>query len=520
MTFRYLLTGIAMAFVLLSNQDANAQIETLVMPGKVIEGHADVETDCDSCHQKFERQRQRVLCLACHEEVGTDIEARIGYHGRDGSARSDRCASCHTDHEGRNADIIGLDVATFDHKLTDFMLEGKHTEIDCRDCHALNERYREAPSDCFGCHEADNIHEPSLGTECASCHNPANWKDVQFDHDTTGYPLVGHHTEASCTGCHEDKSFRFTPTNCYGCHAKDDAHNGRSGRECENCHNPTDWTDTSFNHARDTEFPLDGHHATLSCDDCHSSDPFSDGLQINCYSCHAESDNHKGHFGEACETCHVTEDWKQIAFDHDTDTNHPLNGAHETIKCEECHVEPIFVVKLQSDCLACHEDDDAHESTQGPVCNDCHNEISWTDNVFFDHDLTRFPLLGSHAEVECESCHDSHVFQDAPTACVDCHREEDPHEGRFTDACATCHNPVDWLQWQFDHDVQTAFPLEGAHIDVACETCHRQPLIVQARLGSDCGGCHRSDDIHNGEFGPDCGRCHSAASFRDVRSIQ
>jgi hypothetical protein len=79
---------------------------------------------------------------------------------------------------------------------------------------------------------------------------------------------------------------------------------------------------------------------------------------------------------------------------------------------------------------------------------------------------------------------------------------------------------VDWLQWQFDHNSQTDFPLEGAHVNVACETCHRQPLSAQVKLGSQCGDCHRTDDVHDGEFGPDCGRCHSAESFRDVRSIQ
>jgi hypothetical protein len=209
-----------------------------------------------------------------------------------------------------------------------------------------------------------------------------------------------------------------------------------------------------------------------------------------------------------------------VTFDHNADTNHPLNGAHESIECESCHIEPVFEVELRSDCNSCHEEDDAHEGEQGIVCNDCHNEASWQDDVFFDHDLTLFPLLGTHANTDCEGCHDSHVFRDAPDACVDCHREEDPHNGRFDSNCSGCHNPVNWEDWQFDHNTQTEFLLDGAHLTVSCDSCHRQSLKEQTGIGSRCADCHRSDDIHDGEFGYDCGRCHSADTFRDVRIIK
>ena len=59
-------------------EGAVAQIETLVMPGKVIEGHAEYEEDCNACHAKFKRAEQRTLCLDCHEDVAADITARIG----------------------------------------------------------------------------------------------------------------------------------------------------------------------------------------------------------------------------------------------------------------------------------------------------------------------------------------------------------------------------------------------------------------------------------------------------------
>ena len=165
-------------------------------------------------------------------------------------------------------------------------------------------------------------------------------------------------------------------------------------------------------------------------------------------------------------------------------------------------------------------EDDPHEGTQGDSCEDCHNEQSWSESVFFDHGLTRFPLLGKHSDTDCTDCHETQKFRDTPMDCVSCHASEDPHSDRLPDGCALCHSPVDWLRWRFDHDSQTAFPLYGAHRDADCKTCHRQSLDIQMRLGARCNDCHRADDIHNGEFGFDCGRCHSSDSFEEVQRIQ
>jgi len=509
-----------MAMALIPSSPAHAQIKSLIMPGQVIAGHADIEQDCESCHVAFERGRQRDLCAVCHEDVAADISAPSGYHGLFDSARTGACASCHTEHEGRDAQIVELNRQTFDHGLTDFALTGKHTDADCDGCHQPDTKFRDAPHACFDCHQEDDAHDGSLGTDCASCHSPSDWLDVEFDHDTTDYPLIGHHRDAGCLDCHADDSFQDTPTTCYACHAEDDAHDGRSGQQCGNCHSPTGWENTSFDHARDTHFALEGAHSELSCSDCHSEDPFADSLDTACVSCHLEDDNHDGHFGGACDTCHVSSAWETVLFDHDTDTDYPLHGAHTTIACEECHVEPIFDVALESSCNNCHADDDPHEGTEGTACGDCHNESAWPDDVFFDHGLTGFPLLGAHGAAECDACHETKVFRDAPSTCIECHAEDDAHDGRFGTECALCHNPVDWQEWRFDHNTQTAFTLEGAHTSVDCENCHRRPLAAQKAIGERCGDCHRSDDVHDGEFGYDCGRCHTANNFSEVRTIQ
>jgi hypothetical protein len=520
MASRTFLFGLVLMIGLLAYGNAQAQLETLVMPGKVISGHADIEKDCDSCHVKFERGKQTELCGACHEDVGSDIASEQGFHGKDRNAKRRECSYCHTDHEGRDANIVPLDESSFRHTTTDFPLIGKHDGLECTACHEPGSKHRTAPSTCSACHETDNPHDESVGTECGNCHSPTEWAEVTFDHAQTDFALIGKHETTACLACHTDHSFSETPTSCYSCHAEDDAHDGRSGQECGNCHQPTDWHDTSFNHARDTSFELLGKHGLLVCDDCHSDDPFSDTMDTACIACHRDDDNHEAHFGERCDTCHVPDGFVEVTFDHNVDTKHALHGAHVSVECSACHIEPLFEAKPLANCGDCHKDDDPHNATQGEMCGDCHNEEAWKENVFFDHDLTRFPLLGKHSEPDCIACHETQVFRDAPEYCSDCHTENDPHDDRFSDDCAMCHSPVDWAKWRFDHNTQTTFTLDGAHSSVSCDTCHRQSLDVQMRLGSRCSDCHASDDIHNGEFGADCGRCHSSDSFEEVQKIQ
>jgi len=521
MRLRSILKVLLPMSILLANQPSTAQdLESLVMPGPVIEGHADVESECSSCHKTFDKAAQRTLCLDCHEDVASDIDNAQGFHGRHPDVGDTQCRSCHTDHLGRDADIVNLDEDAFDHQFTDFELVGKHGEAECSDCHAADTRHRDAPSACFDCHEEDDPHEKSMGEACGDCHSPLDWTDVTFDHDTTGWPLIGKHAETACDGCHDDRTFKGAPTDCYGCHAEDDAHGGKSGNECGNCHKPTDWHDTSFDHTRDTDFPLLGKHGQLTCDDCHSEDPFSDTMDMACVACHLEDDEHDGHRGESCDTCHAFEAWDQPTFDHDRGTDFMLRGGHREVACNDCHVEPIFEVSPGTTCEACHLEDEPHEGTLGTECASCHTEVSWQDPVFFDHELTDFPLLGKHAENECDACHEDKAFANTDRACIACHLEDDVHEGNFHERCAECHNPVAWDIWTFDHDVQTEFPLTGAHTAVACDECHRTPLERIKAIDNSCRNCHRADDVHDGEFGFDCGRCHTADSFSEVRSLQ
>ena len=68
--------GALVALLLLAAGPAGGiDLETLVMPGPVIQGHADVEEECTKCHQPFDRAGEKALCLECHEDVGADVQA-------------------------------------------------------------------------------------------------------------------------------------------------------------------------------------------------------------------------------------------------------------------------------------------------------------------------------------------------------------------------------------------------------------------------------------------------------------
>jgi hypothetical protein len=447
---RSALFRLVLGFILLSPVAQADTVESVIMPGKVIAGHAKLETDCKQCHVRFNRSAQSGLCLDCHKDVARDVITKQGYHGR---LKEQECRACHTEHKGRDVNIAPLDEKRFDHSLTDFALKGGHagSKVQCRDCHPKGKKHREAPSNCYACHQKDDKHKGSLGKACADCHSEKNWKDTLFDHSKTKFPLTGKHRDVQCKSCHSDPKFKGAPTQCVACHRKDDQRKG-----------------------------------------------------------------HQGKFGDKCETCHTDRDWKNIRFNHDRDTKYPLRGKHAQAKCSGCHTGILYQEKLTTTCYACHQKDDKHKGQEGKKCESCHNERNWKETRF-DHGLSRFPLLGKHAKVECKKCHLTPTFKDAKTDCYACHKKDDKHKLRLGSDCGTCHNARDWKAWNFDHDRRTTFKLDGAHRGLDCLACHKKPMTGKISLSGTCASCHDDDDVHHGGFGRDCQRCHFTNSFKKIR---
>ncbi len=428
---------------------AQTLFEKLVMPGPLTQSHAKYEKNCAKCHTPFDRDKQAALCLDCHDKIAADRKAEQGFHSKNPAAAKSECRHCHTDHKGREVDITGLDASTFDHRQTDFHLEGKHAGAECQGCHKPKTAYRAAPGRCIDCHREIDPHKRRLGEACQSCHTPKVWREVK-----------------------------------------------------------------PFDHAK-TDFPLVDSHVKVACDKCHAGEVY-DGAPMKCSGCHAVQDVHKGELGPRCETCHQPKKWKTVKFDHTRDTKFPLRGKHSKAKCESCHIDNAFTDKLATTCNGCHGRQDPHKGKLGPRCERCHNEDGWQKKVAFDHDLTRFPLIGLHAAVGCDSCHRSKDFKDAPSKCSACHADTH-HKARLGADCARCHTPNGWQRWTFDHARDARFDLTGAHASLACHRCHTRPATGTVTAPKDCYACHSGDDAHQGAFGQACENCHTTENFRQAR---
>lgn len=420
-------------------------LESVIMPGAVIKGHAEVEHECGECHVRFSPGAQPARCVACHRDVGADVRGRAGYHGR---IREEQCRRCHTDHKGREAKVVILDEKKFDHALTDFLLRGDHRGKPCAGCHRAGRKYRDAPSDCYSCHRGNDKHREGLGRQCETCHVEDNWKIARFDHGRTRFPLLQRHAQARCADCHVDERYAGTTPECVACHRQDDVHKEHNGTRCENCHSERGWAATTFRHERDTAYALQGEHRAIECRACHRAPLYTEKPPMQCVACHRDDDSHKGGLGEKCAACHSPEGWKGGRFDHDLNTRFALKDRHRIVKCDSCHRSAGLREAPPRECVGCHRRDDSergHKGRYGGRCEACHVELGWRE-IVFDHERdTRFPRAGRHRTVKCDACHRDGPFRArAEDRCDACHKDDDIHFASFGQKCDNCHQPDDW----------------------------------------------------------------------------
>jgi hypothetical protein len=407
-----------------------------VMPGQVSRLHEKFEGKCLDCHSLFQNEFFD-KCLSCHKQVKEDVDQKQGYHGR---IDASRCETCHTDHKGRAYGMIEFDPERFDHDQTDFKLKGKHKRVKCSDCH-LKPKFHETPQDCYSCHKKDDKHKGVLGKKCGQCHTDKVWKEILFDHDKTRFKLTGKHVKVDCLKCHTTPELRATPRDCYGCHKKDDKHEGKLGNGCDRCHSDEDWKAVSFDHST-TRYPLLGKHAAVSCIKCHDQERWK--IPTICASCHRKDDKHKGLLGRVCEKCHTEFSWRRdiSRFDHQK-TKFPLLDKHVKVLCEECHKTLLFK-DTSTVCYDCHKKDDYHKGRFGEKCEACHTEKHW-QWIPFNHIETGYPLIKKHSGVKCEKCHVKPLYiEKTSRLCVSCHKKDDVHKGELGTRCERCHTEAGW----------------------------------------------------------------------------
>jgi hypothetical protein len=387
--------------------------------------HANVV--CDSCHAAGKRYREAPKeCVACHRKE----EPHEGKLGRD-------CGSCHDTSAWRH---IG-----YDHDKTAFALHDRHAEVPCAACHFGN-RYKDTPKECVSCHEPDDVHHGDRGTKCAECHITKNWKTSKFDHKKeTGFALLGVHERIACNDCHRTGNFKDKlPKECNGCHQAQDSHAGRLGRECDRCHGNEKWKPATFEHARDTKWPLTGRHEKVACHTCHTANVATQKLPTECIGCHRPNDVHAGKLGKDCEQCHTTSGWRSsVTFDHDL-TNYPLVGLHVAVPCEQCHLTRAYR-DVGKECIDCHKKDDVHKGNLGKECTRCHSPNGWKLWEFDHGKETGFALSGAHGKLACEACHRRPPDEvKLKHDCLSCHEKDDVHLGAYGRQCDRCHSTVTW----------------------------------------------------------------------------
>ena len=367
---------------------------------------------CPDCHgQAYTAVYDQQTCTSCHQKVKPGfMSAHLETYGQN-------CLGCHD-----GVDSYGH---AFNHNAVPFHLAGKHAGLDCGQCHAGARSIallKATPQDCSSCHAKNDPHQGQLGTDCAACHTPAGWVPSTFDHNSSGFKLIGKHSSVVCTGCHVNAVFKGTPTDCYSCHARDDKHSGQFGTACDACHSPADWLPITFDH-NSSSFKLIGKHAGVPCAGCHVNAVLK-GTPTDCYSCHARDDRHNGQYGTACDACHSPNGWLPATFDHSL---FPLTGGHAGLPCTRCHMNGVFT-GLSTTCSVCHADPAFHAGLfAGTSCNACHSTLAWIPATYDG------PHPGGcdgncihHEGATCRDCHTASLMT---ATCTKCHGSNNPGGG-------------------------------------------------------------------------------------------
>ncbi len=265
---------------------------------------------CEKCHKNDTTKKIEhfLSCSDCHAD----------YHAGQFKHREEQgeCKDCHT--------VEGFLPARFtleEHNRTRFPVRGAHLAVACNKCHIPQQsepgksaRFGFSTLECTECHK--NPHGSDLDrylqkkntpvnrNKCAYCHEETGWQTIEFDHNTTDFPLTGSHAKLTCGRCHQKSTAGFIElsgltTACSKCHA--DPHYSQFQKkddeptDCSRCHVTTDWLAEKFNHNRDSEFELTGAHQYVRCGACHKTIEKNEKMMTlykpintDCITCHGK----------------------------------------------------------------------------------------------------------------------------------------------------------------------------------------------------------------------------------------
>ena len=516
------------------------------------------DASCVDCHGGGGTTMAQA-CNQCHAVIGEQLASASGLHGSLSEEQGQDCGACHPDHHGRDFEVVGAlsfrlagfeRREDFDHGMLEFGLEGAHQDLSCADCHPHADRdwlrkgerrFLGQTQDCASCHE--DAHDGRMTRGCAECHGQ-EWPFAEvaaFNH-VADFPLDGGHARQECKTCHPEGS-------AHAIEALDGKVAREDWRDCASCHETPHSEDFVTAAAAAVGLP-----AGASCSDCH---PHT----------HLE-------FRTAGESFTLAQ--------HEALTGFALEAPHDTLNCADCHggaampgdptsLDPAdapwmarFPGRVARDCASCHSDPHGGQFADSPHaaegCTSCHAVHAFDPPTFgiAEHAALALPLEGKHAPLTCAECHTvpdgspdaPRQFRGTAADCASCHG--DAHRGFFGGRqglasgaadCALCHDAQGFdhgTTERFAHEDWTGFPLDGAHAQGKCASCHPDAAAPDATgrsLGfvadhvsgppQACRTCHA--DVHLGAFSaPDlptevggrteCARCHDTASFAQLHA--
>jgi len=245
------------------------------------------------------------------------------------------------------------------------------------------------------------VNEANGVTRCGACHRVEGWEKVRFNHDPTGFPLRGAHTEVACTACHS-KGFGIPVADtCSGCHR--DRHASEFGLHCEGCHDEKSWRPLFNADAhRSTNFPLVGRHALIPCNECHGNmrDRVFAQAAVSCDACHEADfmrtstisrsvDHSASNFSRDCQSCHNTFRFFPASIPQHDYCFHISSGSHHGTHCLTCHTS-LGIVTFNHTC-----------GTGTYDCTDCHSHTCARSDIQHKGIVAGYACANNR----CEPCH-------------------------------------------------------------------------------------------------------------------
>jgi hypothetical protein len=136
-----------------------------------------------------------------------------------------------------------------------------------------------------------------------------------------------------------------------------------------------------------------------------------------------------------------------------------------------------------------------------------------------------YPLVGSHAEIDCLGCHMKGEYAGIQNQCEGCHQAHMPAD-HYPGMCALCHSPTGWMDIVYEHPYPEADDCTVCHQKVRpvehypgqCSACHTTTAWTPAWFdhaaaqATDCQTCH-AINRPVGHWNGQCSLCHSTTAW-------